>query len=227
MPKFITMPPSTCLRTIVHQSFEGAFRPRVARSLLASQTSCFSTSPALYANPSPKKKTTSAAPKRGTKTLNVKRGRTQPGGDTGKRPAPGERKAYRKRIVLSNDNALEVSSLEDLDQATVLDRSNQGEMRGLPDPVIDALRAIEAFKPTQGWRFFRRPATLMRSETIKLADLMKDAENGTAGQKKTVRRVVSGDRLSGKSALLLQGLAMASMKEWVIINIPEGMYAMC
>lgn len=129
----------------------------------------------------------------------------------------------RKRIVLTNDNALEVSSLKDLDKATALSEKNEGQVRGLPEQVVDALRAVEAFKTTQGWSLFRRPATLMRKETIQLAKLLKEVEDPVDGQqKKTLRRVLSGDRMSGKSTLLLQGLAMAFLRDWVVINLPEG-----
>lgn len=164
-----------------------------------------------------------AAPKRGVKSLNVKKGRKGVQPDTGKRPAPGERKAMRKRIVLSNNNALEVSSLTDLDKPSVLSKKNEGQVKGLPEEVVDALRAVEAFKPTQGWSLFRRPATLIRKETTQLAELLKEAEGEGEGETaKTIRRVVVGERMSGKSSLLLQGLAMAFVRDWVVVNLPDG-----
>jgi small subunit ribosomal protein S29 len=155
--------------------------------------------------------------------LNVKKGRKDPQADSGKRPAPGERKAQRKRIVLRNDNALEVTSLNDLTKETVLSEKSEGQVQGIPDEVVDALRAVEAFKPRQGWGFFWRPATLMRKETIQLANLLREVEESEAGNKKTIRRVLSGQRASGKSTLVLQGLTMAFLREWVVINLPEGM----
>ena len=192
-----------------------------------------------------------AAPKRGVRSLNVKKGRKGVQTDTGKRPAPGERKALRKRIVLSNNNALEVSYLTDLTKASVLSGKNEGQVKGLPGEVVDSLRAVEAFKPNQGWSLFRRPATLIRKETIQLALLFKEAEGdltreerfeaveeaiesrkaeleavaGKAkwGSRKTIRRLIVGERMCGKSSLLLQGLAMAFMRDWVIINLPDGM----
>ena len=159
-----------------------------------------------------------AAPKRGTRTLNVKKGK-KAFQDTARRPGIGERRAARKRIVLTNDNALEVASLTDMTKADVLNEANEGKVLGIPEATVDGLRVLEAFKTTQGWSLFRRPATLMRKETIELAKLMKEVE----GQKKTVRRILSGDRLSGKSTLVLQGLSMGLLREWVVINLPEGM----
>lgn len=60
-----------------------------------------------------KKKTGVAVAHKGQKTLRIKK--KAPVKDKGKPPAPGERKAMRKRIVLSNTNALEVEGLRDLD----------------------------------------------------------------------------------------------------------------
>lgn len=157
-----------------------------------------------------------AAPKKGTKTLNVKRGK-KGGQASAKPPAVGERKAQRKRIVLSNNNALEIPGLVDLNRSNVATKEIQGQVMGIPDLAVDALRAVGAFKTTQGWRLFRRPATLVRTETVQLAQLLQEADS-----KKTVRRIVQGDRLSGKSTLLLQGLTMAWLKGYVIINLPEG-----
>jgi len=171
-----------------------------------------------------KKKGMTAAPKKGLKSLNTKKGKSTPGGDTGKRPAQGERKALRKRVVLSNDNALEVSSLQDLNKANVLSEKNEGKVMGLPqEHVVDALRAVDAFKPNQGWSLFRRPAVLMRKEAIQLARLFQEVEDSAAGQqKKTIRRILCGERASGKTTLLLQGLTMGFLRDWFVINLPEG-----
>lgn len=214
-------PPSSCIRGLTQLR---AVQPSIACRRLGDasvQTASFSTSAARYANAAvAKKKSLSAAPKRGTKTLNVKKGRKTGPADTGKPPAVGERKAMRKRVVLSNNNALEVSSLVDLTAENVLDVKNEGLVRGIPEEeAVDALRAVEAFKPRQGWSLFRRPAVLYRRETAQLAQLAKGAEEG----KKTERRIVTGSRMSGKSTLVLQGLLMAHLRGWAIINFPEGM----
>lgn len=223
------MPSPTCLRAFSQLSLDRtALTSLTSRTLLAPHTAYFSTSASRHANPSPKKKGLVAPPKRGTRTLNVKKGRKGHTQDTGKRPAPGARKAFRKNIVLTNDNALEVSSLKDLNKDNALSAQNEGKVMGLPDRAVDALRAVDAFKPSQGWRLFRRPAVLMRKEAIELAQLLSEVEGAKAGKKpKTIRRVLSGERMSGKSTLLLQGLAMASLRGWVIINLPEGQQSQC
>ena len=212
------MPPSTCLRSLSQLSLDAGAHSCIATRLLRPQTACFSTSAARYAVVQ-KKKGMTAAPKKGVKSLNTKKGRGSAAGDSGKRPAQGERKAQRKRIVLSNDNALEVSSLQDLSKENVLNEQNEGKVMGLPqENVVDALRAVEAFKTTQGWSLFRRPAVLMRKEAIELARLFKEAESS----KKTIRRILSGQRMSGKSTLVLQGLTMGILRDWFVINLPEG-----
>lgn len=209
------MPPSSCLKRL--PLLQSDVIPAVRGRITAQQTASFSSSPVSCYPLPPKKKAGAAAPIRGQKTLQIKKNVRQ---DTGRRPAPGERKAMRKRIVLSNTNALEVPGLKDLEAASLEDQNLQGQVLGLPGTVVDSLRAAEAFKPTQGWHLFRRPATLMREESAQLAKLVQDAQSG----KNTSRVIIAGDRLSGKSTLLLQALTVAFLKGWVVINIPDGMF---
>jgi small subunit ribosomal protein S29 len=146
---------------------------------------------------------------------------------TGKPPAPGERKAMRKRIVLSNTNALEVEGLEDLDAAAVQGmltgerKRVVGSVVGLRGETVDCLRALEAFKTTQGWGLFKRPAMLVREEGAALVRKMIEVGEEPG---KALRLVVDGDRVTGKSMVLLHAMACAFVRGWVVINIPEGMY---
>lgn len=128
----------------------------------------------------------------------------------------GERRALRKRVVLSNTNALEVQGMQDFAPENLADAGRLNQVMGFNNDTVDALRANEAFKHTQGWRLFRRPATLVRKETVEMGQLVEKAEENTA------RKVIYGDRGSGKSVLLLQALAMAHLKKWVVIHIPEA-----
>ena len=136
----------------------------------------------------------------------------------GKPVAPGERKAYRKRIVLSNNNALAVPGLEELAQPDAT-AANAGRIMALPDAVVDQLRAIEAFKPTQNFSLFRRPSLLVRSETAALAARM---QREVAQDKKTLRVVIDGERLAGKSTMLQQAMAHGFLNEFLVIHVPEG-----
>lgn len=139
--------------------------------------------------------------------------------DKSKPPQHGERKAFRKRIQLSNDNALEVTGLDALSSENVVDPESVGKVVGIPVEVIDQLRTCEAFKPSQNWNLFRSPHLLLRKETVDLAKQMTEAIE----KKETLRLVVTGDRGSGKSILGLQALATGFLNKWIVINIPEGM----
>lgn len=192
----------------------------ISATIARPQRAAFSTSSPLSANP-PKKKAVVAKPssRQGRSlrlTKNVRASNTRP-------PAVGERKSLRKRVVLSNTNALEVAGLQDLSKQTSSSHSLQaleGQVVGFQNATVDTLRALEAFKPTQGWNLFRRPASLARKETTHIAG---DIEWVTGGQEsRTVRRVLYGERGSGKSVLLLQALAMASLKGWFVMHIPEA-----
>lgn len=138
----------------------------------------------------------------------------------GKRPLPGERKRLRKRVVLSNANALEVKGMQDITAELAVDARLQGKVIGIPGFLIDRLRAVDAFKPTQGWSFFRRPGTLIRKETVQYGKLFDEMSKD--GEKRSLRRVLIGERGSGKTVMLLQAMTMAFLKDWVVINLPDG-----
>jgi small subunit ribosomal protein S29 len=155
-----------------------------------------------------KKKSTAAA-----KTLKIKKKAFV---KTGRPPAPGERKAIRKRIVLSNSNALEVPTM--VDMTAELDSAQVGTVIGLPGPLVDQLRAAEAFKTTQGWGLFRRPAMLVREESVEIAKMIQEAQ----AAKNTRITIFDGERGAGKSMMLLQTMATAFLKGWIVLHIPEG-----
>ena len=93
-------------------------------------------------------------------------------------------------------------------------------MLGIPMPeVVDQLRAVEAFKPTQGWGLFRQPGMLVRKETVEYGNLVEELDR----EGKTLRRVLVGERGSGKSLMALQAMTIAFLKGWTVISIPEGM----
>lgn len=145
--------------------------------------------------------------------------------DRPKPPPVGERKAQRKRIVLSNTNALEVSGLEYLNNKNMTDQEKLGQMLALEGALLDKLRDSKAFKTTQNWNMFRQPSTLMRQESIELgqdvADINASREDQGMGPR-TVHKIIDGERASGKSIHLLQAMSMGFVNDWVVINIPEG-----
>ncbi|CZR50997.1 related to ribosomal protein [Phialocephala subalpina] len=203
-------------------------------SLLTLSRPSFSTSAILAAAV---KKPTLAARSKGQKTLKIKKKAVV---KTGKPPAAGERKAMRKRIVLSNTNALEVEGMQDLDEQMVeklvrkkeedlsvsfaleaageMEAEVVGKVVGLKGETVDSLRAVEAFKTTQGWGLFRRPGLLLREESRELSRRMVGAARG----REELRLVIDGEKGSGKSLMLLHAMATAFVKGWVVLNIPEA-----
>ncbi|KAI1828623.1 mitochondrial ribosomal death-associated protein 3-domain-containing protein [Xylaria intraflava] len=135
-----------------------------------------------------------------------------------KTPQSGERKAFRKRIMLTNDNALEVEGLDAFSPESAADPESVGKVFGIPTGILDSLRACEAFKPSQNWALFRSPHTLVRTETVELIKQITEAVE----KNETLRLVITGNRGSGKSVLGLQALATGFLKNWVVINLPEG-----
>ena len=181
----------------------------------------FSSSAVAHANPTKPSSRSQSVPRKGVKSTFTLKKKHKGSDSKGKPPAPGERKAMRKRIVLSNTNAFEVPDMQDFGVAQLAEDSVQGSIVGIPGPVVDRLRAIEAFKTTQSWALFRRPGTLVRMETTELAKQFGAVEEANASQN-VIRRIVVGGRGSGKSIYLLQAASMAFMKDWIVIGIPEG-----
>lgn len=145
-----------------------------------------------------------------------------------KPPAPGERRAQKKRIVLSNTNAMEVTGLEHLSPENMADESKVGQMLALNGPLLDQLRESKSFKTTQNWGLFRQPSTLMRQTTLELGQDMKEVIMSQQDQgfgAMTIHKVVTGEKGSGKSIHLLQAQSMAFLNGWVVVTIPECMSA--
>jgi small subunit ribosomal protein S29 len=109
-----------------------------------------------------------------------------------------------------------------MDNLSVQNMANNefvGQMLGLTGPLLDQLRDSAAFKRSQNWNMFRRPATLIREHTVNMGKTINDLHAAT-GQ--NARCLLTGERGSGKSILMLQAMCMAFMQEWLVINIPEG-----
>lgn len=164
-----------------------------------------------------------APPKRGEKTTFTVKKKKRPADSKGKPPAPGERKAMRKRIVISNTNALEVHGLQELSVEDLANPELQGTVVSIPNQVVDKLRAIEAFKTTQSWGLFKRPSMLVRPETTDLGTMFEHLSM-VEEEGKTTRKIIVGEKGSGKSFHLLQAMVMAFLKDWVVIHIPEGLH---
>ncbi|KAG6058603.1 hypothetical protein E4U17_007840 [Claviceps sp. LM77 group G4] len=204
---------ASSLRTLVRPSVLSPARrivPQAAAAALFSTTS--SPLAAIAAIPPPPVRTRRMLP---TSRKSKKRDKAP-----GKKPASGERKAFRKRIQLSNNSALPVEGLEEASLEALIGSGSEtsSRMLAIPDPLVDQLRTLEAFKTTQTWNLFRRPHFLLRLETKELMGKLAAAMES----KDTLRCVITGDRLSGKSLILLQAMAYGLMSKCVVIHIPEG-----
>ncbi|CAM1506575.1 Fc.00g062160.m01.CDS01 [Cosmosporella sp. VM-42] len=201
------MASANSLRCLLRPSIPMA--PRIQPIIVS--TASFSTSSALLAPPAAKSRRD--LPGKVKKTYK-KRANIVPV----RKPNPGERKAFRKRIQLSNNSALPVEGLEALNPKTMALDESAGKIFAIPDHVVDQLRALEAFKTTQSWNLFRRPHVLLRKEAV---ELMKKLE-ASVEKKEAVKCVLTGSKLSGKSMTTLQAMSYALLNNWVVFHIPEG-----
>ncbi|KAL4811107.1 mitochondrial ribosomal death-associated protein 3-domain-containing protein [Aspergillus unguis] len=196
------------------------------RAILQSPTAlprgpAFHTSAVLQKNPLAKKSSSGhMGPKyREAVSIKIKKKRPQ---ERVRPPAVGERKALRKRIVLSNPNALEVEGMQELSAETMVDSRLRGSVVALPVPMIDQLRAVQAFKTHQGWSLFRRPGTVLRRETLEMGRFFDNISGEGPEKASVVKRVLTGQRKSGKSVHLLQAMAMGFTKDWIVLSVPEA-----
>lgn len=127
----------------------------------------------------------------------------------------------RKRTVLSNNNAVEVKGIQNMTSESIANKESEGQIFNLPGHLIDRLRAVEAFKSSQNWNLYLKPCTLIRRATLEYGGLIEEISKENA-IKKTIRRVIVGERGDGKSIILLQVMAMAFLKDWIVINLPDG-----
>ena len=115
--------------------------------------------------------------------------------------------------------------MQNLSPENMADGECEGHMLGLEGELLDQLRYAKAFKKSQNWKLFRRPATLMRAESVELGQSLRSVNESlrtTEGERKVLRQIITGERVSGKSVLLLQALSMAYMNKWIVISVPEG-----
>ncbi|KAI5810239.1 mitochondrial ribosomal death-associated protein 3-domain-containing protein [Peziza echinospora] len=166
----------------------------------------------------------SNAKAKGATTLHIKKRAVV---RTAKSGAIGERRAQRKKLVLANTNAGKVE-LPDLTARIATEEDVVGRIFSFDGNTVDAMRTAEGFHLKQGWEFFYKPSTLVRKESIQLGRLVAWI-NGEeikgrmrTHQSRSARVILHGLRGSGKSVLLLQAMAWAYQRQWVVITIPNA-----
>jgi small subunit ribosomal protein S29 len=118
--------------------------------------------------------------------------------------------------------------MEDMTPENMMDEGRIGQVLGLQGALLDQLRDAKAFKPTQNWNLFRRPATLIRKETVAIGRSIQEVNNSLGAEglgALTVQQIIAGKRSTGKSLLLLQAMSMAYMNNWIVLSVPEGMFS--
>ncbi|KAF2759339.1 hypothetical protein EJ05DRAFT_485368 [Pseudovirgaria hyperparasitica] len=131
-----------------------------------------------------------------------------------------QRRQVRRSVILTNDNALEVHGIPKLERKAIESLEIEGKMVRLMDSTVDQLRAVEAFKHNQGWKYFRHPSMIMTKAAVKMVNTLKRITDGV--EPETVRTVVIGETTCGKSTLLLQAIAAAFLKGWIVLNLPNS-----
>ena len=168
-----------------------------------------------------------AAPKQGTKgkpqskpmqRSHSKQKSSKPEGPKKSPYGPGERRLIRNRIILSNTNAPSVE-LANLTSNTLGSPVPHAQVYGFPDTAVDRLRSLEAFRRDQSWKFFNRPATVVRAESLLVGERMLAVE---AGEPTTNRFILDGPGGAGKSVLLLQAMNWAVERGWLVITVPNA-----
>ncbi len=77
--------------------------------------------------------------------------------------------------------------MQDLDAGNMADEAQVGQILGLEGELLDRLRDVKAFKPTQNWNMFRKPGTLVRRESVELGRTVMDIKAGQRdGRPRTV-----------------------------------------
>lgn len=84
---------------------------------------------------------------------------------------PGERRALKNKIVLSNGNAPPVP-FPPLTKDLSANNEAVGQVFGIPTLLVERLRLLEAFQKRQMWQYFNRPSTLLRKESIEIGKKM-------------------------------------------------------
>lgn len=180
----------------------------------------FTTSAPLQVLPPKHKKLAASGPQKGRPATFIRKTKVK-SESRGKKTALGERRALRKRIVLSNNNAIAVEGVPEFGAESIGNAQLRGQVVGFSVSIVDRLRAVEAFKRTQSWGLFWKPAMLVRQETVDYGRFFNEISD-EQGPRRCIRRILVGERGSGKSIIMLQAMTMAFLKGWVVISLPEG-----
>lgn len=107
---------------------------------------------------------------------------------------PGEARAMKRMVVLSNTHALSVPTETFSGESITNPGLHWGKMMGFNVPTLQRLKGLDAFQPRRNWEFFNAPNVLYRRQTADLAKLMCWVE-GTQMDAEGVKMVEKNWRL--------------------------------
>lgn len=116
-------------------------------------------------------------------------------------------------VVVGSEN-LRILAAADL--ANAVTEKSQPEMVVFPVAVQASLVHMADFQPQQNNELFGQRATLLRSESLAVRNLIQNKPS------KDQRAVLTGAPGSGKSTLLAQAHAFAKLQNWVVLHVPRA-----
>ena len=118
------------------------------------------------------------------------------------------------RLVTLNKDAPRVT-LDRISDATFTS-DRHGTLLEVPDNIVQQLNKLELLQPKQGFSSFAQLATVVRQCSTDLVDaLLSDGS-------KDRRVILDGPAGSGKSVAMLQAVALALSRRWVVVAIPKA-----
>ena len=123
---------------------------------------------------------------------------------------------------IANTNAYKPDiTMVRLDHESGFDFGNCGKLVTFSDITVKNLEACKFFDRHHGFQFFHYPATLLRRQTVELAeDFLIQRRGGGSGQRRTL---LVGGPGSGRSVILAQLLAVGWHTNHVVVFLPRGM----
>ena len=123
---------------------------------------------------------------------------------------------------IANPNAFKPDiTMFRLDHESGFDFGSCGKLATFSDIAVRNLEACKFFGKHHGFQFFHYPATLLRRQTVELAEeFLKQRRGGRSAQRRTV---LVGGPGSGRSVILAQILAVGWHTNHVVVFIPRGM----
>lgn len=142
------------------------------------------------------------------------------------RKSGGEFRNFRKAASYGNhhktapsvpidDDGLQLITSDQLQDLSSFNK----RMVTFPDHVQASLVHLASYQPSQHFELFRTHSTLIRDSTLKIAQILRNAE--TEGSSRS-RFLIDGAPGIGKSTALSQAQSLAALRGWFVAHIPRA-----